>query len=85
MGVGLVLVWIQQNNSNRFNVLIRSSKYLVSELRNSMARIFSILLFITCVYYLDRVPSPIVTKKLKEMEETEQHKQQIFKYSRNSR
>ncbi|KAI3896694.1 hypothetical protein MKW92_009091 [Papaver armeniacum] len=36
------------------------------ELRNSMARIFSILLFITCVYYLGRIPSPIVTKKLKE-------------------
>ncbi|XP_026396312.1 uncharacterized protein LOC113290944, partial [Papaver somniferum] len=33
---------------------IRSNKYLVSELRNSMARIFS------------RMPSPIVTKKLKE-------------------
>nr|YP_009917878.1 Ycf1 [Morella salicifolia]QLM01913.1 Ycf1 [Morella salicifolia] len=68
--VGLVLVWIQQNNSIRFNVLIRSNKYLVSELRNSMARIFRILLFITCVYYLGRVPSPIVTKKLKETEET---------------
>ena len=63
--VGLVLVWIQQNNSIRFNVLIRSNKYLVSELRNSMARIFSILLFITCVYYLGRIPSPIVTKKFK--------------------
>nr|YP_010270733.1 hypothetical chloroplast RF19 [Fagus japonica var. multinervis]QFS81100.1 hypothetical chloroplast RF19 [Fagus japonica var. multinervis]QKG63704.1 hypothetical chloroplast RF19 [Fagus japonica var. multinervis]UJY97665.1 hypothetical chloroplast RF19 [Fagus japonica var. multinervis]UYS92645.1 hypothetical chloroplast RF19 [Fagus japonica var. multinervis] len=64
--VGLVLVWIQQKNS------IRSNKYLVSELRNSMARIFSILLFITCVYYLGRVPSPIVTKKLKETSETEE-------------
>ncbi|KAI3842123.1 hypothetical protein MKW92_044628 [Papaver armeniacum] len=58
--VGLVLFWIWKNNS------IRSNKYLVSELRNSMARIFSILLFITCVYYLGRIPSPIVTKKLKE-------------------
>nr|YP_010898845.1 hypothetical chloroplast RF1 [Ripogonum elseyanum]WHM50109.1 hypothetical chloroplast RF1 [Ripogonum elseyanum] len=61
--VGLVLFWIRQNHS------IRSNKYLVSELRNSMARIFSILLFITCVYYLGRMPSPIVTKKLKETEE----------------
>ncbi|MQS00234.1 hypothetical protein GFJ39_13835 [Gluconobacter sp. AC10] len=34
-----------------------------------MARIFSILLFITCVYYLGRMPSPILTKKLKETEE----------------
>nr|YP_010589598.1 hypothetical protein PEX57_pgp008 [Stenopetalum velutinum]WAB48425.1 hypothetical protein [Stenopetalum velutinum] len=70
--VGLVLVWIQQNNSIRSNVLIRSNKYkfLVSELRNSMARIFSILLFITCVYYLGRIPSPIFTKKLKRTSET---------------
>nr|YP_007476106.1 hypothetical chloroplast RF19 [Dasypogon bromeliifolius]AGE93171.1 hypothetical chloroplast RF19 [Dasypogon bromeliifolius] len=58
--VGLVLFWIRQNHS------IRSNKYLVSELRNSMARIFSILLFIICVSYLGRMPSPIVTKKLKE-------------------
>ena len=70
--VELVLVWIQQNNSIRSNVLIRSNKYLVSELRNSMARIFSILLFITCVYYLGRIPSPIFTKKLKETSETEE-------------
>nr|YP_010330734.1 hypothetical protein RF1 [Pilea dolichocarpa]UNY33873.1 hypothetical protein RF1 [Pilea dolichocarpa] len=61
--VGLILVWIQQNNS------IRSNKYLVSELRNFMARIFSILLFITCVYYLGRIPSPILAKKLKETSE----------------
>nr|YP_009000392.1 hypothetical protein BN845_1130 [Arabis alpina]CCW28239.1 hypothetical protein BN845_1130 [Arabis alpina] len=72
--VGLVLAWIQQNNSIRSNVLIRSNKYkfLVSELRNSMARIFSILLFITCVYYLGRIPSPIFTKKLKGTSETEE-------------
>nr|QRG01088.1 hypothetical protein RF1 [Satyrium nepalense var. ciliatum] len=64
--VGLVLFWIRQNHSIRYN------KYLVSELRNSMARIFSILFFITCVYYLGRMPSPIVTKKLKETSETEE-------------
>nr|YP_010837903.1 hypothetical chloroplast RF1 [Anna ophiorrhizoides]WGF19638.1 hypothetical chloroplast RF1 [Anna ophiorrhizoides] len=70
--LGLVLVWIRQNNSIRSNVLIRSNKYLVSELKNSMARIFSILLFITCVYYLGRIPSPILTKKLKETSKTEE-------------
>uniref|UniRef100_A0A162BGV0 Protein TIC 214 n=1 Tax=Colchicum autumnale TaxID=45005 RepID=A0A162BGV0_COLAT len=64
--VGLVLFWIRQNRSIRFN------KYFVAELRNSMARIFSILLFITCVYYLGRMPSPIFTKKLKEKEEKEE-------------
>nr|QYK18282.1 hypothetical protein Ycf1 [Anathallis microphyta] len=62
---GLVLFWIRQNHS------IRSNKYLVSELRNYMARIFSILLFITCVYYLGRMPSPIVTKKMKDKETSE--------------
>nr|YP_010445473.1 hypothetical protein RF1 [Bougainvillea arborea]UTM06097.1 hypothetical protein RF1 [Bougainvillea arborea] len=70
--VGLLLVWIQQNH----NVLIRSNKYLVSELRNSMARIFSILLFITCVYYLGRMPSPILTKKLKEASETKESEEE---------
>ncbi|KAK9660340.1 hypothetical protein RND81_O227600, partial [Saponaria officinalis] len=73
--VGLVLVWIQQNHSIRSNVLIRSNKYLVSEFKNSMARIFSILLFITCVYYLGRMPSPIFTKKLKETSETKQEEE----------
>uniref|UniRef100_UPI0030E4DD39 Ycf1 n=1 Tax=Galopina circaeoides TaxID=120130 RepID=UPI0030E4DD39 len=70
--LGLVLVWIQQNHSIRSNVLIRSNKYLVSELRNFMDRIFSILLFITCIYYLGRIPSPILTKKLKETSQVEE-------------
>nr|QUB02230.1 hypothetical chloroplast RF19 [Gibasis geniculata] len=61
--VRLVLFWIRQNYS------IRSTKY---ELQNSMARIFSILLFITCVYYLGRMPSPIITKKLKDTSEAEE-------------
>nr|YP_010269023.1 Ycf1 [Saxifraga umbellulata var. umbellulata]UIG88516.1 Ycf1 [Saxifraga umbellulata var. umbellulata] len=70
--VGLVLVWIRQNHSIRSIVLIRSNKYLVSEVINSMARIISILLFITCVYYLGRIPSPILTTKLTETSETEE-------------
>uniref|UniRef100_A0AB39U3J4 Protein TIC 214 n=1 Tax=Hydnocarpus kurzii TaxID=3240908 RepID=A0AB39U3J4_9ROSI len=73
--VGLILVWIQQKNALRSNVLIRSNKYLVSELKNSMVRIFSILLFITCVYSLGRIPSPILTKKLKETSETEEREE----------
>nr|WCP17105.1 hypothetical chloroplast RF1 [Menispermum dauricum] len=60
--VGLVFFWIRQNQ------YIISNKYLVSELKNYLARIFSILLFITCVYYLGRMPSPIFTKKLKKKE-----------------
>nr|QJW34132.1 hypothetical chloroplast RF19 [Platostoma chinense] len=75
--LGLVLVWIRQNHSIRSNKDIRSNKYLVSELRNSMARIFSILLFITCVYYLGRIPSPLFTKKLKETSKTEERDVEI--------
>ncbi|TYG98738.1 hypothetical protein ES288_A10G140400v1 [Gossypium darwinii] len=62
----LLMKWVGSN------ILIRSNKYLVSEFRNSMARIFSILLFITCVYYLGKLPSPILTKKLKGIFETEE-------------
>nr|QYJ56464.1 hypothetical chloroplast RF19 [Meterostachys sikokianus] len=67
--VGLVLVWIRQNHSIKSNVLIRSNKYLVSEVINSMARIFSIFLFITCVYYLGRIPSSMVLKETSVTEE----------------
>jgi hypothetical protein len=42
-----------------------------------MARIFSILLFITCVYYLGRIPSPLFTKKLKETSKTEERDVEI--------
>nr|YP_009127334.1 hypothetical chloroplast RF19 [Ceratonia siliqua]YP_009756168.1 hypothetical protein RF1 [Ceratonia siliqua]AHY32949.1 hypothetical chloroplast RF19 [Ceratonia siliqua]QIT02844.1 hypothetical protein RF1 [Ceratonia siliqua] len=67
--VGLVLVWIQQNNSIKSNVLIRSNKYIMSELRNYMSRIFILFLFITCLYYLSRTPSPLYIKKLSEIQE----------------
>nr|QWL22927.1 hypothetical protein RF1 [Cassytha capillaris] len=67
--VGLVLFWIRQKNS------IRSNKYLALELTDSMTRTLTILLFITCLYYLGRIPSPTLTEKLKqtsEMKEMEQ-------------
>nr|YP_009450103.1 hypothetical chloroplast RF1 [Burmannia championii]ANK36300.1 hypothetical chloroplast RF1 [Burmannia championii] len=64
--VVLVLFWIRQNHS------IQYKKHFVSEFRNYMVRIVSILLFITCVYYLGRMPSPIITKKLKETPETKE-------------
>jgi hypothetical protein len=41
-----------------------------------MARIFSILLFITCVYSLGRIPSPIFTKKLKETSEIKEKEEE---------
>uniref|UniRef100_UPI0031F394E0 hypothetical protein RF1 n=1 Tax=Helixanthera sampsonii TaxID=1026949 RepID=UPI0031F394E0 len=77
----LVLVWIGQNHSIRSNVLIRLNKYIMSKLQNLMARIFSILLFITCVYHLGRIPSPILTKKLKktsDMKGIQKESQDVF-------
>nr|YP_010424842.1 hypothetical chloroplast RF1 [Galeola lindleyana]USH94247.1 hypothetical chloroplast RF1 [Galeola lindleyana] len=65
--VGFLLFWIRQNHWIRY----KRNRYRLLELRNSMARLFSILLFITCVYYLGRMPSPILTKKLKEKETSE--------------
>nr|YP_010830763.1 hypothetical protein RF1 [Potamogeton distinctus]WFF50653.1 hypothetical protein RF1 [Potamogeton distinctus] len=56
--VEFVLFQIRQNH------FIRSNKYLLSELQNSLARTFSIFLFITCIFYLGRMPLPIVTNKL---------------------
>nr|QIV67935.1 Ycf1 [Alpinia oxyphylla] len=67
--VRLVLFGIRQNVSIRSKSNRYKYEYLMAELRNSMGRIISILLFITCVYYLGRMPSPIVTKKINEMEE----------------
>nr|CUR01390.1 ycf1 [Acacia cerastes]CUR01410.1 ycf1 [Acacia cerastes] len=67
----LVLVWIQKKNSIQSNVLIRSNKYIMSELRNWMSRIFIIFLFISSMYYLGRTPLPafIFNKKMSEIQE----------------
>nr|YP_009375917.1 hypothetical chloroplast RF1 [Linochilus glutinosus]ARH06398.1 hypothetical chloroplast RF1 [Linochilus glutinosus] len=73
--IGLLLVWIRQNRYIR--KYIRSNKYLVSELQNSMsmAVIFSIFLFLTCVYYLGRIPSPIFSKKLNKLDKMEEEEE----------
>nr|YP_010265492.1 hypothetical chloroplast RF19 [Bidens parviflora]UIR98061.1 hypothetical chloroplast RF19 [Bidens parviflora] len=73
--IGLLLVWIRQNRSIR--KYIRSNKYPVSEFKKSelkkkMAGIFSILLLVTCVYYLGRIPSPIFSDKLNELDKMEE-------------
>ena len=44
--IGLILVWIQQNNSIKSNVSIRSNKDIMSEFRNCMSQIFIVFLFI---------------------------------------
>nr|YP_010193593.1 hypothetical protein Ycf1 [Phyllospadix iwatensis]QZQ52813.1 hypothetical protein Ycf1 [Phyllospadix iwatensis] len=48
----------------RQNPFIRSNKYLLSEFKNYLARTFSILLFITCIFYLGRMSLPIVNYKI---------------------
>nr|YP_010466921.1 Ycf1 [Reichardia albanica]UVF28693.1 Ycf1 [Reichardia albanica] len=74
--IELLLVWIRKNRSIR--KYIGSNKSLVSELTNymSMAGIFSIFLFVTCMYYLGRLPSPIFTKKLNNLEKMDEEEEE---------
>jgi len=74
----LLIFWIRQNRSIR--KYIRSNKYLVSELKNSMsmAGIFSIFLLVTCVYYLGRIPSHIFSKKLNKLDKMEEEEEEEF-------
>nr|WFG48912.1 hypothetical chloroplast RF19 [Lactuca undulata] len=70
--IGFLLIWIRKNRSIR--KYIRSNKSFVSELTNSMsiAGILNIFLFVTCVYYLGRMPLPIISKKLNNLEKMNQ-------------
>nr|URQ21548.1 hypothetical chloroplast RF19 [Triosteum pinnatifidum] len=95
-----LLVWIRHNrfirlklhNYVRFNKYLPSQfKYLMSEftylvsiLENSMSRIFGILLFITCVYYLGRMPSPLLTNKLEKTLIMKEEKEEDVKIERAS-
>nr|NP_084853.1 hypothetical protein LocoCp080 [Lotus japonicus]Q9BBN6.1 RecName: Full=Protein TIC 214; AltName: Full=Translocon at the inner envelope membrane of chloroplasts 214; Short=AtTIC214 [Lotus japonicus]BAB33253.1 hypothetical protein [Lotus japonicus] len=69
--IGLMLVWIQEkNNSIKSTVAIRSNKGVLAKFRKSMFQIFLIFFFITCLYYLGRIP-PIYffTPKMSEIKE----------------
>nr|YP_009995713.1 hypothetical protein RF1 [Haymondia wallichii]QNQ64576.1 hypothetical protein RF1 [Haymondia wallichii]UZA65237.1 hypothetical protein RF1 [Haymondia wallichii]UZA65404.1 hypothetical protein RF1 [Haymondia wallichii]UZA65488.1 hypothetical protein RF1 [Haymondia wallichii] len=68
--IEFLLICIQQNNSiksKKSNVRIQSNKYIMSEFRNSMFKIFLVFLFVTCLYYLGRIPPPFFSKKLSEI------------------
>nr|YP_010174397.1 hypothetical protein RF1 [Sophora toromiro]QSJ55148.1 hypothetical protein RF1 [Sophora toromiro]UDF85125.1 Ycf1 [Sophora tetraptera] len=66
--IGLILVWIKQNNSIQSNVPIRFNKYIMSANKYiSMSQIFIVFLFITCLYYLGRTPPAFFSKKLSEI------------------
>jgi len=43
----------------------------------SMAGIFSIFLFVTCVYYLGRIPSPIFSKKLNNLDKMDEEEEDL--------
>nr|YP_010600136.1 hypothetical chloroplast protein RF19 [Blumea aromatica]WAL05638.1 hypothetical chloroplast protein RF19 [Blumea aromatica] len=75
--IELLLIEIRQNRFIR--KYIRSNKYLVSELKNSMSMtgIFSIFLLVTCVYYLGRIPSPIFSKKLNKLDKMEEEEEEF--------
>nr|QHN54992.1 Ycf1 [Anchomanes hookeri]QHN55004.1 Ycf1 [Anchomanes hookeri] len=66
--VQLVLFWIWQNHS--------SNRYLVLEFIDSLDRIFSILLFITCVCYLGRMPRLPILKFKRTSEENEENEEE---------
>nr|YP_009127665.1 hypothetical chloroplast RF19 [Pachyrhizus erosus]AHY33280.1 hypothetical chloroplast RF19 [Pachyrhizus erosus] len=67
--IEFLVVCIQQNKSIKSNVRIQSNKYIMSEFRNF---IFLVLLFVTCLYYLGRIPPPLFTKKLSEIQENKE-------------
>nr|YP_009868007.1 Ycf1 [Pterocarpus marsupium]QKG62403.1 Ycf1 [Pterocarpus marsupium] len=79
--IGLIFVWIQQNNLIQYNVPIRSNKYIISEFRISMSQIFIVFLFITCLYYLGRTPLPFFSfsKKRSEIQQNSKESSQIEK------
>jgi len=64
------LICIQQNIFLQSNVRIQSNKYSLSEFRNFIFNIFAVFLFVTCLYYLGRIPPPFFSKKLLEMKES---------------
>nr|QJW34049.1 hypothetical chloroplast RF19 [Abrus pulchellus subsp. cantoniensis] len=81
--IELILVWVQQNNSIQSNVSIRSNRYIMSEFRNSMSKIFLVFLFITFLYYLGRIPPPFFSKKLLEIQERNEIEKKKMYVERN--
>ena len=59
-----------KSSVSELKYLVSELKYFVLDLIDSMDRIFSIFLFISCVYSLGRMPSPIFSRKLQETSKT---------------
>ena len=85
--LGFVLVWIRQNKF-KLKKLIRLNKYLVyttyfvSDLIDSMAAVFSILLFVLCLYEAGKMPSPILTFKMYECSKLEEEEERDVEIER---
>ncbi|CAN6453971.1 unnamed protein product [Victoria cruziana] len=67
-----ILIYSQKNSF--LTLSFNMSLYLMSKWRNSISQIFSIILFIICIFYLGRMSSPLITKKLKESTKGEENK-----------
>nr|YP_010832130.1 hypothetical chloroplast RF19 [Caragana acanthophylla]WFG51264.1 hypothetical chloroplast RF19 [Caragana acanthophylla] len=68
--IGLILVWLQQNNSIKSKVTIRFDKYIMLKFRNYVGQIFVVFSFITLLHYLGRIPLPLFfTDEMLEIEE----------------
>jgi len=50
--IEFLFIFIQQNNLIKSIVGTQSNKYILSEFRNHIFQIFSVFLFVTCLYYL---------------------------------
>ena len=84
--IELIVVWIRQNFSIKSNVPIRSNKYIMSEFRKPLCQMFLGFVFITCLYYLGRIPPPFFYKKLSEIQEkSEIDKKRKIDVERNSK
>nr|WIL95975.1 hypothetical chloroplast RF19 [Caragana tibetica] len=73
-GIGLILVWLQQNNSIKSKVTIRFDKYIMLKFRDYVGQIFVVFSFITFLHYLGRIPLPyFFTEEMSEIEENDEN------------
>nr|QJF73477.1 hypothetical chloroplast RF19 [Caragana jubata] len=71
--IGLILVWLQQNNSIKSKVTIRFDKYIMLKFRDYVGQIFAVFSFITLLHYLGRIPLPyFFTDEMLEIEENDE-------------
>nr|YP_009389898.1 hypothetical chloroplast RF1 [Caragana kozlowii]APL97339.1 hypothetical chloroplast RF1 [Caragana kozlowii]AVP25258.1 hypothetical chloroplast RF1 [Caragana kozlowii] len=71
--IGLILVWLQQNNSIKSKVTIRFDKYIMLKFRDYVGQIFAVFSFIILLHYLGRIPLPhFFTEEMLEIGENDE-------------